>query len=481
MQETDIKLVELTRVGDTAAFGGLVRRYQGLVYGIAYHKLGNFADAQDVAQETFIKAFRCINQLEQPERFGAWLKTITTNECRMWLRSNQPAVPLDEAEASPAYTSLAVESWKRLEHQTEIRRTVDHLPEKSRLIVSLHYLSGLSHREIGEFLGMTANTVSQHLHRARHQLKDMLMAEIEEGYVMNKLPESFAEEVLGKLKLHPMREGYIVTAPGDGVNGGLMLAVEGPEVEKSYIWLWMHSDDMREIVLGNLPARTSENAKGRALDSTLEMLRALGIELQQVILRLTGDRRCRAEVTLKQGDRELTLDMRASDAMGLALRAQAPIFAEEPLIRMGNVGEGDAPTPDERVDREAYDEEFRKSTQHDMLMEKAREIGLSTEDWMDTARFSIDESNGTIRIWLEALPDKEAILGIKDYSAGMEMLTDLAKRRSSTGWMTGDFITGKATHFKYFYSFLDGDIRVRVVPDDVNTAETDTPANGNQQ
>jgi len=111
----------------------------------------------------------------------------------MWQRRNRRVIPLDEVEQLPAYASLAVEEWRRRERAAEIRQAVDALPEQSRLIVTLHYLSGHSHREIGHFLGITAKAVSQHLYRARWQLKEMRMAEIEEGYTMNQLTDDFAQ------------------------------------------------------------------------------------------------------------------------------------------------------------------------------------------------------------------------------------------------------------------------------------------------
>lgn len=257
-----------------------------------------------------------------------------------------------------------------------------------------------------------------------------------------------------------------MTAPGDGETGGIMLAVERSAEEKSYIWIWMRGDDMSEITLGTTPKRTSENAKGRALDSALDMLRAFDIELRHAVLRLTDDRKCLAHITLKQGDRELTLDMRASDAMALAVRVHAPILAEEAVIQLGNVGEGDAPTPDEQIDNRAWNEEFARLRQHDELRDRARELGLSAEDWVDTARFSIDQSQNTIKIWLEARPDRAITLNAHDYPAGIEMLTDLAQRRSSTGLMTGgDAARGWENYYKFYYSMFEGDIRVRMVPD----------------
>ncbi len=218
---TDAELVQTAQTGNATAFGQLVRRYQGLIYGVTYHQVGNFADAQDIAQEVFVKAFRSIDRLQSPERFASWLKAIAVNECKMMLRGSRRTVPLEEVELSPSYAYLAQQSWKRQERQADIRRAVDSLPEKSRLAVTLHYLSGLSHREIGEFLGITANAVTQNLHRARRQLKQILLAEIEEGYTMNRLPETFTEDVLCRITLYPIKQGYFVTADGEGDTQGM--------------------------------------------------------------------------------------------------------------------------------------------------------------------------------------------------------------------------------------------------------------------
>jgi RNA polymerase sigma-70 factor (ECF subfamily) len=167
----DIDLVQRTLAGDNNAFGDLVRRYQGLVYGLAYHRVGSFADAEDVAQEAFVKAFRSLHQLEQPGHFAAWMKTITANECTTFNRRRQRAMSLEEAEMLPSYPALAEEKSRQREKRAEILHAIDSLPEKSRLVMTLHYLSGLSCAEIGEHLDITANAVAQHLNRARKQLK----------------------------------------------------------------------------------------------------------------------------------------------------------------------------------------------------------------------------------------------------------------------------------------------------------------------
>jgi len=76
-EATDGELVGQTRVGDREAYGELVARYQGHVYGLAYSVVDNWAEAQDIAQETFIRAYMNLHQLREPDRFAAWLRRVT--------------------------------------------------------------------------------------------------------------------------------------------------------------------------------------------------------------------------------------------------------------------------------------------------------------------------------------------------------------------------------------------------------------------
>jgi RNA polymerase sigma-70 factor (ECF subfamily) len=80
---TDAEIIRAVLVGDRGQFGELVRRYQGKVYGLAWHLLGNHAEAQDAAQEAFITAYTRLPSLLQTEKFPLWLRRIVVNQCRM--------------------------------------------------------------------------------------------------------------------------------------------------------------------------------------------------------------------------------------------------------------------------------------------------------------------------------------------------------------------------------------------------------------
>jgi RNA polymerase sigma-70 factor (ECF subfamily) len=441
-----------------------MRRYQTLIYGLVYHQVGNFTDAQDVAQEAFIKAFRSIDQLTEPERFGSWLKSTAANECRMWLRSRQGTIPLDEVEALPSYTRLADEKWRQRERQAEIAQAVESLPEKSRLVMTLYYLSGLSCREIGESMGIAENAVKQHLHRARKQLKEIMMSEIEEDYAMNRLPEDFTEKVLGRVMLCPtLTDGQFISVPGEDDLCGMVIGIGENLADRSFACLWSNKDDHDAIALGLHDSGAEQTAKGRAFRSALNMLNVLGVELKQVALHLTEPTQCMARVTLMQGDTEFALDMRPSDALGLAIRVKAPIYVEEPVVSAGNVSEDGLPVREGAFDSAEWRTFIITNQQYDTLMEKPWEIGLSPEDLIDTVRLRRNEAEGTLTMWLEALPDQVHTFSLDEYSLGAQWIFDHAHdgRVCDPNWLRGKL-------YKTQYTLLGEDARIRFTP---STAE----------
>ena len=86
------RLVELALEGDEKAFGQLVKIYQNAVYATAFQIVGDFADAQDITQEVFVEAYIKLHQLRSPDRFAGWLRSVTMNTCRMWIR-NRKSLP----------------------------------------------------------------------------------------------------------------------------------------------------------------------------------------------------------------------------------------------------------------------------------------------------------------------------------------------------------------------------------------------------
>jgi len=193
---TDAELVRQVLAGRRDSFGELVRKYQGAVYGLAYHLLRHVADAQDAAQQAFIAAYQHLDRLAQPEKFAAWLYKITVNECRMWQRRQRETVswetiPPDE----PANTESPAEAAERAELRRRVLAAVQTLPETQRLAVTLFYMDGLSYQEVADFLSIPVSAVKGRLHRARRQLKEELMEMTAEVLQEDKPGEEFTKAV----------------------------------------------------------------------------------------------------------------------------------------------------------------------------------------------------------------------------------------------------------------------------------------------
>jgi RNA polymerase sigma-70 factor (ECF subfamily) len=158
--------------GDTTAFVTLVERYKRAVYSLAYRLLGNGADAEDAAQETFVRAYTRLNTYQPGSRFGSWLLSITSHWCIDFLRRRR-AVSLDEMEVRPVADSgvehpelLALQSERR----DEVQRWLNALPDPYRSVLVLRYWHELSYAEISESTGLPVSTIRMRLFRARQLL-----------------------------------------------------------------------------------------------------------------------------------------------------------------------------------------------------------------------------------------------------------------------------------------------------------------------
>jgi RNA polymerase sigma-70 factor (ECF subfamily) len=170
--DSDDAFVLRTISGDTTAFVTLVDRYKRAVYSLAYRLLGNGADAEDAAQETFVRAYTRLNTYQPGSRFGSWLLSITSHWCIDFLRRRR-AVSLDEMEVRPMADtisdhpeSLALQSERR----DEVQRWLNGLPDPYRSVLVLRYWHELSYAEISESTGLPVSTIRMRLFRARQLL-----------------------------------------------------------------------------------------------------------------------------------------------------------------------------------------------------------------------------------------------------------------------------------------------------------------------
>lgn len=167
-EETTLVVRAQTR--DAAAFEALVGRYQSLVSAYARHLLDNIPEAEDVAQEVFLRAFQELASLREPNRFGAWLKSIAWRECRGWVRKQQAArravqnTPAPEALLLDPFPDATPDADPWLER---LAQTIDDMSEGKKTVLSLFYLRGLSQERISDFLDIPVGTVKRRLFEAR--------------------------------------------------------------------------------------------------------------------------------------------------------------------------------------------------------------------------------------------------------------------------------------------------------------------------
>ncbi len=197
MRNDDVALIQRILSGDENAFASLVRKYQQQVHAFARRKIGDFQIAEDIVQETFLQVYQKLDTLDDPTLFSQWLYAIANRLCIAWFRKNRlQTEPLEEVcilgiEREPYSRYVASEHAKiAAEAQRDlVEKLLAKLKESDRKVITLHYFEEMTSSEIGEFLGVSENTVKSRLQRARQRLKkyesmiqEALDITIEEGH-----------------------------------------------------------------------------------------------------------------------------------------------------------------------------------------------------------------------------------------------------------------------------------------------------------
>jgi RNA polymerase sigma-70 factor (ECF subfamily) len=177
-------MVRAAQRGDREAYSRLVDRYRSVVMAAIYASVRRLEVSEDLAQECFIKAFAALDELREPERFGAWLRTIAGHTAADWLRARRSEVNIDkltEAGAEPsaphAPPGLHLED---AEEENAVLVALAGLREDYREIIILKHVENYSYREIAEMLGMSVTAVGEKLSRVRALLKKKLKGQVPE-------------------------------------------------------------------------------------------------------------------------------------------------------------------------------------------------------------------------------------------------------------------------------------------------------------
>ena len=181
----EANLVRRARQGDMSAYDELVRRYQERIYATIYHMTSNHEDANDLAQEAFIKAFQALKSFKGGSTFYTWIYRIAINKTINFLkqRKNRAHLSLNDldfnAEHDPDLVALISDKTPRrdaglAELQEKLNAAMLKLSEHHRLVVTLHDVQGMSHEEIAEVMDCNIGTVRSRLFYARQQLQALL-------------------------------------------------------------------------------------------------------------------------------------------------------------------------------------------------------------------------------------------------------------------------------------------------------------------
>ena len=176
--DADAALVERARKGSQDAFAELVRRHQARVFNLARALTGNDADADDLAQETFVRAFRSLDRFRGESQFQTWLYRIAVNQTRSHLRRRALlgwfSRTRDEAPDSIEQVPAAGDAEATLVQRDAIDRALAGLPPDQRVAVTLRDVEGLDYKEIAEVTGAPLGTVMSRIARGREKLKPLL-------------------------------------------------------------------------------------------------------------------------------------------------------------------------------------------------------------------------------------------------------------------------------------------------------------------
>lgn len=178
------KRIKQVLKGDINAFADIVDFYQHRLYQVCFRMLSNQQEAEDIAQEAFVRAYTNLHTFDQKRKFSTWLYRIATNLCIDRIRKKKPDYYLDAevpgTEGLDMYSQIAAEEQlpeeqlEQMELQDRIQYEISRLPDKYRTVIVLKYIEELSLQEIGEILDMPVGTVKTRIHRGREALRKQL-------------------------------------------------------------------------------------------------------------------------------------------------------------------------------------------------------------------------------------------------------------------------------------------------------------------
>ncbi len=206
MKNADVELIRRVLDGDDSAFSDLVRKYQKSVHALVWRKVEDFHIAEDITQDTFLKAYQRLSTLKKPQSFASWLYVIAANRCKAWHRKKRIWTQSLESTSSVAlekatYSNYVIEENKRVTAETQrevVKKLLAKLQESDRTVITLYYLGGMTYEEISRFLGVSVSAIKNRLYRARQHLKKeepMIREALEHFQITPNLTDNIMREI----------------------------------------------------------------------------------------------------------------------------------------------------------------------------------------------------------------------------------------------------------------------------------------------
>ncbi len=181
-EPSDAQLVARSLAQDQAAFGQLIDRHASAIVNLSYRMVGNRAEAEDLAQETFLAAYRALSTFRADSKFSTWLYRIATNKCKDWLRVKRPGQGQYDLDADESLDLYVTEDrtpevlLSRQEVAQELEQAIQRLPPLYREAFVLKHVEGLSYEEMEDILGVSGDTLKMRVYKGRVQLSRELAA-----------------------------------------------------------------------------------------------------------------------------------------------------------------------------------------------------------------------------------------------------------------------------------------------------------------
>ena len=180
----DYDVIQLCLQGNQEAFTELVGRYKNLVYSVILRMVNDHEEANDLAQEVFIKVYKYLDRYSPEYKFSTWIMRITTNLVIDYRRKKkQETVSIDDMEVEPTSYDTPEGSYLEKEQNNLVNTAIKALPDMYRIPIILYHHQGLSYQEIGDIIGEPLSKVKNRIFRGRKMLKENLM-EMKEGHAL---------------------------------------------------------------------------------------------------------------------------------------------------------------------------------------------------------------------------------------------------------------------------------------------------------